>query len=105
MGAVVSTGYRVGASKHLTELTCTKGTMNINYSGGVTIGRDEKWQMIPDSEALNWMHEAIVAEWRAFLDSLENKQVPPVTGEFGRAMMQVAFAAEESSRVGTAIQI
>ena len=105
MGAVVSTGYRDGASKHLTELTCTKGTMNIDYAGGVTIGRDEKWQRIPDSESQNWMNEAIVAEWCAFLGSLEDKTATPVTGEFGRAMMQVAFAAEESSRAGAAISL
>lgn len=105
MGAVVSTGYRVGAPKHLTELTCTKGTMNIDYAGGVSIGRNDKWQAIPNSESPNWMHEAIIAEWSAFLDAIENNAATPVTGEFGRAMMQVAFVAEESSQVGTAIQI
>ena len=105
MGAVVSTGYRIGATKHLTELTCTKGTMNIDYAGGVTIGRDDKWQEIPDSGSPDWMHEAIVAEWRAFLDAIENDTAMLVTGEFGRAMMEVAFAAEESSRIGAAVRI
>jgi phthalate 4,5-cis-dihydrodiol dehydrogenase len=105
MGAVVSAGYRVGAPKHLTELTCTKGTLNIDYAGGVAVGRDEKWHTIPDSESPNWLHEAVVAEWRAFLDAIENGSMMPVTGDFGRAMMQLAFAAEESSRIGAAVRI
>ena len=105
MGAVVSAGYRTGAPKHLTELTCTKGTLNIDYAGGVTIGRDERWHTIPDSESPTWMHDAVVAEWRAFLDAIENKTTTPVTGDFGRAMMQLAFAAEESSRLGAAVRI
>jgi predicted dehydrogenase len=105
MGTVVSTGYRIGATKHWTELTCTKGMVNIDYAAGVMIGRDEKWQLVPNSASSNWMHEAIVAEWRAFLAALENNGTMPVTGEFGRAMMQVAFATEESSQSGTAIRI
>jgi phthalate 4,5-cis-dihydrodiol dehydrogenase len=105
MGTIVSTGYRIGATKHLTELTCTKGMLNIDYVDGIVIGRDEKWRIVPNSASSNWMHEALVAEWRAFLAALESSTAMPVTGEFGRAMMRVAFAAEESAQSDAAIQI
>lgn len=55
MGAIVSAGYAAGASKFLTELTCTRGMLNIDSVTGVTIGRDERWQTIPDSGSMNWM--------------------------------------------------
>ncbi len=105
MGAIVSTGYATGASKFLTELTCTKGMLNIDYVTGVTIGREERWQAVPDSGSPAWMHEALVEEWRAFLSALEQGAAAPVNGEYGRAIMAAAFAAETSSRRQAAVQL
>jgi predicted dehydrogenase len=99
MGTVVSTGYAAGAPKHLTELTCTKGMLNIDYVDGVTIGRDEQWQPVPGTGSDDWMHQALVNEWRGFIKALQDDTDPPVTGEFARHIMAVAFAAEESSRL------
>ena len=96
-GAVVSTGYRTGAPKHLTELTCAKGTMNIDHSAGVTIGRDETWQLVPDSLSANWHHDALVKEWTAFANYVESESESPVSGDYGRHIMATVLAAEESS--------
>lgn len=98
-GTVVSTGYRSGAPKHLTELTCTRGMLNIDYSAGVQVGRDEKWQTIPDSGSANWMHEALVKEWQGFFTALQHDTEPPVSGPYARHVMAAVFAAEESSRL------
>lgn len=98
-GTIVSTGYRTGAPKHLTELTCTKGMMNIDYTQGVSIGRDETWQTIPESIPSNdWMQEALVEEWRQFLNSIEDDTKTPITGAFALHIMEVIFAAEQSSQ-------
>ena len=71
VGNIVSIGYQTGAPKHLTELTFTKGMMNIDYTGGVAIGRDEVWRTVPESlPSNNWMHEALVEEWRQFIVSI-----------------------------------
>jgi predicted dehydrogenase len=98
-GAVVSVGYREGAPKHLTELTCTRGMLTIDYAGGVTVGRNEQWRHVPDSATEDWMHVALIAEWRGFVDAVRSGQPPPVTGVYGRHIMAAIFAAEESSRV------
>ncbi len=98
-GAVVSTGYRTGAPKHLTELTCTRGMLNIDYTTGVTIGRDERWMTVPGSGTADWMPEALVNEWQAFLGALQAGSEPPVSGAYARHVMATAFAAEESSRL------
>ena len=105
VGTVVSTGYRVGTPKHLTELTCTKGMLSIDYVAGVSIGRDERWHTVPDSGSATWMHEALVHEWRGFLVALIAGTEPPVSGGFARHIMATAFAAEESSRLEQEVSV
>jgi len=96
-GTVVSVGYATGAPKHLTELTCTRGMLTIDYVGGITIGRDEEWRPLPGSGSTTWMHEGLVNEWRAFLQAVEEGSEPAVSGQYARHIMAVVFAAEESS--------
>ena len=97
-GTVVSVGYREGAPKHLTELTGTRGMLTVDYTGGVTVGRNGQWQPVTDSGGEEWMHQALIAEWRGFADAVQNGTAPPVTGAYGRHIMATIFAAEESSR-------
>jgi phthalate 4,5-cis-dihydrodiol dehydrogenase len=105
-GTVISTGYSVGAPKHTTELTCTRGMLNIDYSMGVQVGRDESWQTIPESlPEGSWMHEALVREWRGFLDALDRGCEPPVSGRSVRHIMAAAFAAEQSSAEGREVRL
>lgn len=98
VGTVVSVGYRDGAPKHLTELTCTRGMLTVDYAGGVLVGRNETWNLVPNSTNNDWMHDALVAEWRGFADAIRSGQQPPVTGAYGRHIMATVFAAEESSQ-------
>ncbi len=102
-GTVVSTGYKYGAPKHLTELTCTKGVMNIDFAAGVSIGKEEKWEQVKGSGADDWMHEALVEEWKAFTKSIEHNADEPVPGSEARHYMQVIFGAELSSKLNREI--
>jgi predicted dehydrogenase len=99
VGTIVSTGYKIGAPKHLTELTCTKGMLNIDYTTGVSIGKNEKWHTIPESLPTDdWMHEALVNEWQAFIHAIASDTPTPVTADFAMHIMDVVFSAENSSR-------
>lgn len=105
-GTIVSVGYADGAPKHLTELTCTRATLNIDYVNGVSIGRGERWESVPDSGAVNWMHGALVEEWQQFKTYLRTDGAPsPVSGEYAYHIMSVIFAAEESSVRGVEIPV
>ena len=73
--------------------------LTIDYAGGVTVGRNEQWRHVPDSATEDWMHVALIAEWRGFVDAVRSGQPPPVTGVYGRHIMAAVFAAEESSRL------
>ena len=104
-GCVVSVGYRAGAPKHLTELTCTRGMLNIDYTGGVTVGKNGQWRLVEDLACADWMHAALVAEWRAFAAAVRSGNPPPVTGAYGRHIMAAVFAAEESSRLQQEVSV
>ena len=106
VGTIVSTGYKIGAPKHLTELTCTKGMLNIDYTTGVAIGKNETWQTIPESiPSGNWMHEALVEEWRQFLQSIGEDIPTPVPADFAMHIMDTIFTAEQSSQEQHEIKI
>lgn len=104
-GTVVSVGYRDGAPKHLTELTCTRGMLTIDYAGGVTVGKNEQWRSVPDSASDDWMHAALVEEWRGFAAAIRSGGQPPVTGAYGRHIMAAVFAAEESSQLQREVSV
>ena len=97
VGTVVSVGYHSGAPKHLTELTCTRGMLTIDYAGGLVVGKDEQWQQVPGSASEDRMHAALVEEWRGFIAAVRTGSPPPVTGAYGRHIMATVFAAETSS--------
>jgi phthalate 4,5-cis-dihydrodiol dehydrogenase len=95
MGTVTSIGYATGAPQNFTQITCIKGVLKIDKNG-VHIGRDEKWQQIPCADMGN---NALVNEWKAFIDAIQDDMEPAVGGAFARHIMAAVFAAEESSRM------
>jgi len=46
-----------------------------------------------------------VAELRHFLDCVKGNAIPPVNGDDGRRVLEIALAAKESSRKQQAIQL
>jgi predicted dehydrogenase len=98
-------GYRTGVFKFLTELTCTKGLLTVSHRDGVFIGKDENWHKVEGSEAQDFMEKAMLQEWSAFRDALSHNRPMPVTGEYARHVMQVAFAAERSSQEKTEVMV
>ncbi len=106
VGNIISTGYSIGAPKHGTELTCSKGMLNIDYATGVQLGREDRWQVVPDSVPTgNWMLEGLVNEWRGFLNAIDTNTEPPVAGTVAREIMHAVFAAEASSDAGREIRL
>lgn len=97
-GAVFSVGYEEGAPEHGTELTCSKGILRVHTVHGVSVGRGERWEVIPDSGMNPWIDEALIQEWRAFTQAVHGGSEPAVSGRFARHVMAALFAAETSSR-------
>lgn len=91
-------GYQTGVFQFLTELTCSKGLLKVSHKEGLFIGRDERWHKLEGTSSEDFMEQAMLNQWSAFRDALSHNKPMPVTGEFARQVMQVAFAAETSSQ-------
>jgi predicted dehydrogenase len=96
-------GFRDGVNRIETLLYGDNGMLKISFSEGAFFGKDQKWQLLPDSYASNWMDQALVSEWKAFANGIEKDAVLPVPGEHGLYLMQVLFAAQASAASGKEI--
>ncbi len=96
-GMVINTGYENGAESFMATLTCTKGILRCSMFEGVYIGRNDKWTHLPESVSEDTEQEALVNEWKAFIEALQVDSVPLITGTYGKHIMEIIFAARESS--------
>lgn len=96
--AVSSTGFETGADSFEAILTCQKGMLKIDMFRGVYLGKDGHWQHLPESLAENTEHEALTMEWNAFISAINDGSQSLVSGEYGRHIMEICFAARESSQ-------
>jgi len=98
-GVLSSIGYAQGAPSFSLELTATGGRVRIDPTQGLFVGREGSWQEIPNSLVKAWPLEPLIAEWKAFVAVIQNGAEPAVSGSYAGHLMEVIFAAEESSRV------
>lgn len=96
VGTVVSVGYKDGAPKFDTELTCTRGILHIK-GNDVIVGQNGEWHTVSAYDAGSAMHDGLVNEWLAFSDAITQGSQPAVTGDYARHIMATVIAAEESS--------
>ncbi len=93
----VCIGYRTGVFSFVTDVTCSEGLLRIDHAKGTFVGRGETWQQVPGSAAEDWMAQGLVREWQAFAGALASGDPMPITGDYARQVMEVAFAAEVSA--------
>ena len=64
------------------------------------------WETVYDHAAVDDPRQkAFADEVRDFIDCIVNDTTPPVTGEDGRAAVEIALAAYRSSQTGEAIKL
>lgn len=97
-GTLSSIGYSNGAPSFLLEVTATKGRIRIDPIQGVSIGRNDRWEVLPDSLVKSWPLEPLITEWKTFIQAIQDDQKPAIDTAYARELMAVVFAAEESSR-------
>lgn len=97
-GQVASIGYRDGAGSFAMDLVGETGTLRIDFSRGVSVGRGEQWTDIAGSLEPDWMQQGIVREWEAMREAILNGVPVPVSGDWGRHVIATITAAFASSR-------
>ncbi len=97
--AICHGAYREGVPRFETELTCTDAMLRIT-DREVAVGRGGRYEPV-EVEHLNAQAEQIAAFARALASGSEM----PITGEYGREVVAVLQATEESARLGREVRV
>lgn len=102
-GVAVAVGYADGAPNYECQVICANGSLRFSQHGGkyLQIGKGDKWEDVPFDDSPAEMH----FEWKAFADSIEQNIEPPTHGTYGRHIMEIIFAAEESAITGHEVML
>lgn len=102
-GVAVAVGYANGAPDYECQVICANGTLRFTQHGEkyVKVGKDDKWVDVPFED-----HPAeMYFEWKAFAESIAQDIEPPTHGEYGRHIMEIIFAAEQSAISGNEVML
>lgn len=103
-GTVGSYGYAQGGPQNSTHLLCERGALRMDVLT-LEVGRDDRWESVPLALPENVVTSALAEEWCDFRRWVEQGSAPQVTPEFAGQVMQVVFAAEQSSAEGREIRL
>ena len=86
------------------EPPCSEGSLHIGRGGlveaGVWVGKGDKWERVAvEDESSNFARE-----WEAFAKAIE-LNVEPSSGVYGRHIMEILFAAEESALTNQEVRL
>ena len=102
-GVAVAVGYADGAPSYECHVICANGSLRFSQHGEkfVKVGKDDKWEDVPfDDPPFEFLNE-----WIAFAEAIEQDIEPPTHGEWGRHIMEILFAAEESAITGVEVEL
>jgi phthalate 4,5-cis-dihydrodiol dehydrogenase len=97
-GVAIACGYADGAPSYESHVIGANGSLRFSQHGEkfVKLGTGDKWADVPFDDPQEEFHH----EWRSFVEAIENDLEPPSDGVWGRHVMEVLFAAEQSSITG-----
>lgn len=104
-GVAIAVAYKDGGPNFDCEVICANGALRFTEHGQgapyVRLGKSEKWTDVPYDNSPNPMHN----EWKGFAESIEKDIEPPSSGYWGRHIMEILFAAEESALSGSEVML
>ena len=102
-GIAVSVGYADGAPNFECQVICANGSLRFSQHGEkfVKVGQADQWEDVPFDDPPAEMHN----EWKAFAQAIEQNIEPPTHGEWGRHIMEIMFAAEQSAITGREVPL
>ena len=96
--SVIVVGYADGGPNHDCQVICANGSLRFSEHGEkfIQVGRGDRWEDVPFDDPPSGMHH----EWKSFTEAIEKDIEPPTHGEYGRHIMEILFAGEESAITG-----
>jgi predicted dehydrogenase len=94
-GVAVSVGYADGGPDYSCQIICANGSLRFSEHGEkyVRVGKGDKWEDRPFDDP----PAPMTNEWKAFAEAIEKDIEPATGGRYGRQIMEILFAAEESA--------
>lgn len=105
IGQVQSVGFRNGAMNFAMDMVCENGALRVDFEHGVLVGRDGVWTPSEGSFEPNWMHQAVVREWRALKAAIEGTASVPVTGAYARHLVSIVEAVHHANTERREIEV
>ena len=90
------------------------GNLDLDAYGTLRMGRYGEWKVMAEQEPIDWKGQGMLspvrmkayqAQHQEFIDSIVAERPPKVTGEDGRAAVEVALAAYRSAAEGRVIHL
>jgi len=90
------------------------GNLDLDAYGELRLGIENKWSVVAKQDPIDWIGEGMLSPVRMkayqmqhqeFIDSILEDREPSVTGEDGRAAVEVATAAYQSAAEGRTIHL
>ena len=106
-GLLTNSGFQSGGRLFEIVITGTKGMIKADLIKGVWLGQNDKWEKVytPDIGDKEVEEGALVQEWKDFSNKLLSGEPVPISGEYGRHMIEIVEAAHKSSQSGQEILI
>jgi len=97
-GVAVAVGYADGGPNYECQVICANGSLRFSQHGEkfVKIGKDEQWEDVPFDDPEEEFHH----EWKTFAQAIQQDIEPATHGHWGRHIMEIMFAAEQSALTG-----
>ena len=92
----------------------TSGNLDLDAYGELRLGNNKNWSVVAEQEPIDWAGQGMLSPVRMkayqlqhqdFIDSILEDRAPAVTGEDGRAAVEVALAAYQSAAEGRTIHL
>lgn len=102
-GVAVAVGYADGGPNFENHIICANGSLRFSQHGEkfVRVGKNEEWRDVPFDDPPSEMHN----EWLAFATAIQRDIEPPAHGVWGRHIMEILFAAEQSAISGCEVKL
>lgn len=97
-GQVASIGFADGAFLSGDELVLDRGVAMVDFFKGVMFGQAGKWRPVENSIEPDVAGQALVRQWRAFVDAVTTGARPALSGEDGMHVVACIEAAFKASR-------
>lgn len=105
IGQVQSVGYRDGAVGFAMDLVCERGTLRIDFDSGTWVGRNGAWTLLEHSIEPDWMHHAVVRQWRAVQAAIDNNAEIAVTGAYASHIVEIIEAAHRADALRREVEL